>query len=35
MVAGDLGGVRTMATFLSWEIKLRDRGVPGVHEDDE
>lgn len=35
MVAGDLGGVRTTATFLSWEIKLRERGVPGVLEDAE
>ena len=35
VVAGDLGGVRTTATFLSWEIKLRERGVPGVLEDDE
>ncbi len=35
VVAGDLGGVRTTATFLSWEIKLRERGVPGVLEEDE
>lgn len=35
VVAGDLGGVRTTATFLSWDIKLRERGVPGVLEDDE
>lgn len=35
VVAGDLGGVRTTATFLSCEIKLRERGVPGVLEDDE
>lgn len=35
VVAGDLGGVRTTATFLSWEIKLRERGVPGVLEDEE
>lgn len=34
VVAGDLGGVRTTATFRSWEIRLRDRGVP-VLEDDE
>lgn len=35
VVAGDLGGVRITATFLSWEIRLRERGVPGVLEDDE
>lgn len=33
VVAGDLGGVRMMATFFSPDSKLRDlgvRGVPGV-----
>lgn len=29
-VAGDLGGVRMMATFFSCESRLRDLGVPGV-----
>lgn len=32
VVAGDLGGVRTTAIFLSPEIRLRERGVL---EDDE
>ena len=33
VVAGDLGGVRITATFLSWDSRLREGGVPGVRQE--